>query len=168
MIKNTPRSFLEYRTLFIEESKQLIEILGNAITEIHQYGSSAVEGLPFIDEINIMPVVKHYRHVEKQMEAIEAQGFTCVEQSSDCIIHEKKSGGQSIQIRWVEQNDMKQVKSLLLFRDYLRQNVSAKEQYIHFLLKNKQQAKDEMEFQLKEIEYMLQLKKEAEEWQKRF
>ncbi|WJP97461.1 GrpB family protein [Macrococcus bovicus] len=168
MIKNTPRSFLEYRLLFIEESKQLIEILGNAITEIHQYGSSAVDGLPFIEEINIMPVVKHYQHVEKQMAAIEALGFKCIERAPDCIMHEKKTEGPSIQIRWVEQHDSKQVESLLLFRDYLRQNESAKAQYIHFLVKNKQQAEDEIESQVNEIEYMLQLKKEAEAWRKRF
>ncbi|GGB10575.1 hypothetical protein ERX37_09345 [Macrococcus hajekii] len=168
MIDKMPYSFQQYRTLFIEESKRLIEILGNDITELHHYGSSAVAGLPFNNEINILPVVKSLDCLDIHLEALEAQGYEMIERTSDYRLCQKEEYNRLIRVKWVEQSNMNEVQNTLLLRNYLRDNAEAKQRFAHFQLQNKQQARNEMDYQLNELEYMTSLIKEAIEWQKRF
>ncbi|TDM00729.1 GrpB family protein [Macrococcus carouselicus] len=168
MIDNMPCSYTQHRNLFIEESKQLIEILGNHIIEIHHYGSSAVEGMPFTGDIHIMPVIKSYQRVEESTAEFEQLGFEYMERSPDSILFQKRKGSHRICIRWVEQEDMGQVHTWLLIRNYLRRNEEAREKYAHLQLKNRQQTAGAFEFQIHETEYLTMLLEEAEEWEKRF
>ncbi|TDM12066.1 GrpB family protein [Macrococcus lamae] len=133
MIDYTPWNVTDYQKIFIDESKQLIEIFRNEIVEIHHFGSTAVKGLPGNQSLDILPVVKNIEKIEQYVEAMMSVGYHMttfsVYADERCKVFIREINGLTRVILMVERTDFDAIDRRLAVRDYLRMHPEIRKSY---------------------------------------
>ena len=66
---------LSWPELFEVEAKQIKEALGSNCIEIHHIGSTSIPGLSAKPIIDMLPVVRNIKEVDKAIQAMESLGY---------------------------------------------------------------------------------------------
>ena len=124
--------------IFEKESLLILQALGDNCIAIHHVGSTSVPGLAAKPKIDIIAVVRNLFFDKSQLEAIGYKyrgGFNIPLRRSFTI----RTAERNINLHVFEENDP-EIELNILFRDYLRKNPSARDEYE--LLKYKLIAED--------------------------
>ncbi len=121
-----------YKTKFESEAKCIKDILGDNLLKIYHIGSTSVKGLKSKPVIDIMPVVKDIEKVDLHNKEFEKLGYECMGELGIKGRRFFKKGGEenrSHHIHIFQEDNQKDIVRHLAFRDYLRQNERAREEY---------------------------------------
>lgn len=133
MIDYTPWNVTDYQKIFIDESKQLIEIFRNEIVEIHHFGSTAVKDLPGNQSLDILPVVKDIEKIEQYVETMKSAGYRVVNSvvlaDERCKVFIRECDDLTRVILMIEQTDFDAIDRRLAVRDYLRMHPDIRKSY---------------------------------------
>lgn len=116
--------------MFYQEMNKLKGIYGSQIVSIHHIGSTSIKGLKAKPIIDIMPVVKNIKEIDKfddQMRTIgyEPRGENGIPRRR---YFQKGGNARTHHIHIYQQGDV-QIERHLAFRDYLRSNNELKNKY---------------------------------------
>jgi GrpB-like predicted nucleotidyltransferase (UPF0157 family) len=103
------------------EARALARVFGEALVAIHHIGSTAVPGLPAKPIIDILPVVRAIRAVDRLRPDLEALGYECMGEFGIPGRRYLRKGGdrRTHHVHVFQEGDPNVVRHLA-FRDYLR------------------------------------------------
>ena len=120
----------EWSSLFEEEKRQLENIFGEVILEIHHIGSTSIHGMNAKPIIDIMPVVTNIHNVEKFYNEMAELGYEAKgENGISGRRYLQKGGDERTHHLHIYEKDNKDIFRHLAFRDYLRVNKEDAKQY---------------------------------------
>ena len=127
-----------WRLKFEEFSRELIDIFGDNLVEIHHVGSTAVPGLSAKPVIDIVPIVKNLAKVDAISAKFEAYGYEVKGElkmiSRRFFIKNDSAGNRLANVHtWDESSP--QVENYLIFRDYLRAHPDVTQEYAELKFK---------------------------------
>ena len=126
----------EWVNIFEIESAFIKRAVGDNCFAIHHVGSTSIPGLASKPRIDIIAVVRDLFFHQSQLEAIEYRGGFSIPLRRSFTIREPK---REINLHVFEENDP-EIELNILFRDYLRKDSNARDEYA--LLKYKLIAED--------------------------
>ena len=123
--------------MFEQEAAAIKEILGENCIAIHHIGSTAVPGLAAKPIIDIMPVVKSLKNVDKVSKRFENIGYEYMGEFGIKGRRYLRKGGdeRTHQIHIFAQGDNVNINRHLAFRDYLRTHEDARNAYAELKIK---------------------------------
>lgn len=121
------------------ERRKLSPIFGEVLVEIHHVGSTAIQELAAKPEIDILVVVANTTMAERWTIALLKLGYQRGKDlSPEHLFYKRDAGGiRSHKIHVCEQSHQK-INEMLMFRNYLRSNSDARDQYQQFKLELEQ------------------------------
>ena len=126
---------------FSVESARIQKVLGDNCIDVHHIGSTSVPGLAAKPVLDIMPVVEDITRVNIQ--GLEAIGYKNKgELGMPFRIYMSKGSPQHTHHLHIWEIGNPEIEKHLLFRDYLINNSTAREQYADLKLSLAQQYKD--------------------------
>lgn len=116
---------------YVEESEQIMKVLGDELVEIHHIGSTAVEGLKAKPIIDMMPVVKDINKVDQLNNLFIALGYEPMGELGISGRRYFRKGGdnRTHQIHIFQQGNDYHINRHLAVRDYLRQHSQVAQEY---------------------------------------
>ncbi len=117
--------------LYRLEAEQLRRILGNELVAIHHIGSTGVPGLASKPVIDILPVVRDIRRIDRLNSGFEALGYECMGEFGIPGRRYFRKGGEerTHQVHIFGQDAAGEIKRHLAVRDYLRSHSDTAEEY---------------------------------------
>ena len=117
---------------FEELSRELKDIFGDNLVEVHHIGSTSVPGLSAKPVIDIVPIVKNLAKVDDISAKFEAYGYEIKGElgmiSRRFFIKNDSAGNRLANVHtWDERSP--QVENYLIFRDYLRAHPDVTQEY---------------------------------------
>ncbi len=118
--------------MFKEEKKILTAALGERLLEVEHVGSTSIAGLAAKPIIDMIGAVDSFDHLDYFIEQLQKLGY---EYMPNRMFDNRKffpKGDQSKRthhLNLVIKNDPEQWNNIILFRNYLRQNSLARDQY---------------------------------------
>lgn len=122
----------EWARLFEIEKKLLLKILGKNIIAIEHVGSTAIPGVPAkpIIDIRISIPTLDDTYIKKLISPLEKIGYTYMHNFGDRHFFAKgPEEKRTHHISFVKENSQTDWKDVLFFRDYLRKNETARDEY---------------------------------------
>ncbi|WP_261129680.1 GrpB family protein [Bacillus sp. Marseille-Q3570] len=156
----------EWPKMFHYEMNKLQGIYGSQIVTIHHIGSTSIEGLKAKPIIDIMPVVKNIKEVDKFDDQMRAIGYEPRGENGIPGRRYFQKGGDSRthHVHIYQQGDM-QIKRHLAFRDYLRMNSELKIKYGNLKEKLSKQFPHDIAAYIKGKEQLIsEIEKKAVNW----
>lgn len=115
---------------FAKEKENLSKIFGNIAIEIEHIGSTSVEGLSAKPIIDIAVAVNKLNDFDKVKEYFEKEPYSVKEDSvDDEILIRKGSEDNRTHFIHVMELNSKRYQDTIIFRNYLRNNITALEAY---------------------------------------
>lgn len=129
-------SDLDYHDIYINASKQLIEVYRNEIVELHHIGSSSIDGTTVTPTVEILTVVKDINRVQGYIDEMNMIGYSIAALSPDnqdeCLLFTAIIEGIAFYVLIVERTDFNGIEKRLAVRDYLRTHSEARLAYKRF------------------------------------
>lgn len=120
----------EWISLFEEEKRQIENIFGQELLEVHHIGSTSIHGMKAKPIIDIMPVVTNIHNVEKFYNEMAELGYEAKgENGIPGRRYLQKGGEERTHHLHIYEKDNKDIFRHLAFRDYLRVNKEDAKQY---------------------------------------
>ncbi|MFC7393821.1 GrpB family protein [Scopulibacillus cellulosilyticus] len=151
---------------FNEEAEKLYKIFNTEILELHHIGSTSVEGLKAKPIIDIMPVVKDIKKIDKFNDAMIAIGYEPIgENGIPGRRYFQKGGDDRTHHIHIFQLDNPEIDRHLAFRDYLRAHLNAAKEYGNLKEALAQRYPYDIESYIKGKEHLvLDIEQKAVEW----
>lgn len=121
----------EWEALFKAESKNLSQVLGENLVDIHHIGSTAIPGMIAKPIIDILPVVKDIQEVDRLTSSLEALGYEAKGEfgmPGRCFFIKKQNGKRLFNVHIFEDGH-KDIERHLRFRDYVRTHPDVAQSY---------------------------------------
>ncbi len=121
--------------IFEHTAKQLKNIFGPELIEIHHIGSTSIPGMLAKPQIDILMEVKDLDQIEKYYSEMERSGFKPMGRKytrrpdSEYFVKDSLDGKRLISIHAYQVGNA-EIENKLIFRDYLRENETARSSYI--------------------------------------
>lgn len=165
---------VEYDLLWKEEynkeASYLGEILKEILVEIHHIGSTAVPGLAAKPIIDIMPVVTDISLVDPYNFQFESLGYECLSEFGILGRRYFRKGGENRthQVHIFEQDNIKDIKRHLAFRDFLRIHLEFAQEYAELKKKLADQYPEDIEkYNNGKDNFVKKIEQEALKWQEK-
>ena len=156
--------------LFEREATQIRQILGENCTAIHHIGSTAVAGLAAKPIIDIMPVVRNLKDVDRVAAEFEKAGYEYMGEFGIPGRRYLRKGGdeRTHQIHIFAESNTRDIERHLAVRDYLKSHKNICDQYADLKKKLAQMYPHDIEKYCDGKEkFVQQMEKEALEWRSR-
>lgn len=127
---------------FEEERRQIVEVSGDQLLGVFHVGSTAISGVPGKPTLDVIAVYEDEESMDTAAEALTNNGAYEREPESTVIIRWGEDHGVFIKMH--TQDDEK-VHNQLVFRDYLRENPDARQQYTDVKRKAAEKHSDDLE-----------------------
>lgn len=116
--------------LFETEAKRIKEALGNNCIEIHHIGSTSIPRLSAKPVIDILPVVRDIREVDKTNKAMESLGYEAKGENGMAFrrYFQKGKNNRTHHVHVYQEADP-EISRYLKFRDWMRSHASDAENY---------------------------------------
>lgn len=119
----------EWETEFILEKKRIQDVIGKYIVDVHHIGSTAVKNLSAKPIIDIAIELKDFKDGEKCVKLLEKLGYSYKGTNVLPDRHYFNKGEPRTHQIHMYQNGNRYLLEQLSFRDYLRENETARYQY---------------------------------------
>lgn len=157
----------EWAKDFAEEKKLLIETLGEHIQAIEHVGSTAIPGVPAKPIIDIRIAISSLddSHIEEFVEPLKKLGYSYMHKYPDRHFFAKgPEENRTHHISIVRADSEIGWRDAILFRDYLRQNKKAREEYSSLKEKLAQQfAEDRASYTKAKETFIAKINRQARE-----
>lgn len=153
--------------LFERERQVLTDALGAAAAEIHHIGSTSVPDLPAKDTLDILVVTPAMALVLQREQALVEAGYDAKGPYADRPHHyffrRLEGGRRKVHLHAVERGHP-EADDYLLFRDFLRANPAAREEYGEYKLRLAQTSRDRQEYVTTKERFITSLLGRARAW----
>lgn len=120
----------DWGQLFLSEKKNLIKVFNDHIVDIQHVGSTAIPTIPAKPIIDIAVLVKSLNKIDKCIAGLELLGYRKKEEDrTDRQFFTKGSEENRIVYLHVGDESNEYIKDMIVFRDYLAQNLTEAEKY---------------------------------------
>lgn len=161
-------SDLDYHQIYINASKELIEVFRNEIVELHHIGSTSIEGVSVIPSVEILPVVKDLNKLDGYVAQMERIGYSLTQTSLDrnnkYLLFTAHKNDIEICVLIIECTDCNSLERKLAVRDYLRTHHKERIAYKQFKQELNRLTKASQELQRAEDEYLKEIEAKAIYW----
>lgn len=152
------------------ERQVLVRALGEAAVQVHHIGSTAVPGLPAKDTLDILVVTPTMPMVQQRERALDEAGYQAKGPYAGRPHHHffrRLEGGRRRVHLHVVEHGYAEVDDYLLFRDYLRADAVAREQYGAYKVRLAETSEDREEYVRTKQLHVSALLVDARSWQAR-
>ena len=161
-------SDLDYHQIYINASKELIEVFRNEIVELHHIGSTSIEGVSVIPSVEILPVVKDLNKLDGYVAHMERIGYSLTQTSLDrnnkYLLFTAHKNDIEICVLIIERTDCDSLERKLALRDYLRTHHKERIAYKRFKQELNRLTQASQELQRAEDEYLKEIEAKAIYW----
>ncbi len=163
----------EWVKTFEKTARILRDIFGSELVRIHHIGSTSIPGMLAKPQVDLLMEVKDLDRVKNFYEKMEEAGFKSMGRTytrrpdNEYFVKDGPNGERLISVHtYQEGND--EIKNIVVFRDYLRQNQEARDSYINKKRElYKLYSDDYPAYRKGKFELIERLKQEAIAWDKR-
>lgn len=161
-------SDLDYHHIYINASKELIEVFRNEIVELHHIGSTSIEGVSVVPSVEILPVVKDLNKIDNYVTQMKQIGYSLTQTSLDrnnkYLLFTAHKNDIEISVLIIERTDCDSLEKKLAVRDYLRTHNEARIAYKQFKQKLNHFTRGTQDIQRAEDEYLKGIEAKAIYW----
>lgn len=140
-LRNTHRDFAleeynpKWAKTFELKEKQLRSVLGDQLVRAHHIGSTSIPGMLAKPQVDVLLEVKNLEEIPGYYEKMAAAGFRSMGRQytrrpdNEYFVEDDVDGNRLVSIHTYQEGNP-EIKNLLVFRDYLRENEEARTRYI--------------------------------------